>query len=987
MFSVLFFVVPHSIEAQNEGPFLYQLKEEISVEKYTIPKDSYIVAYQEENTYYTSIGNETINLNNLNVSKADNITEFEESIELAKKLMKSESAVDTISVDSKLNFRDVVITIENSKEFNIYYLDQDKYVIIGNLPYKIENPNEAESNTENTSSNDNQLEDSNKSNSSEITEESPNLEDTDVSKENIEVDEAKENTDSLQDKEESKDSSEKVVSSNVNQSSSSNLLMQQTNDVWSQNQANYFKVNVYSLPVYISDNNTLIKKAELRQNQVYEIQGELGNWHIIDYGEKSGYVWKESTTPYNGSLPSNSTSSTDYGNISININNNAVVYDNSNGSLEPYGMIVEGNEYSAIAKVGNWYKVNFVNRIGYVHQNGIEREFTPSDNYFKVDVYSLPVYESQNGELVKVGEMRNGEVYKRTGTAGNWHGIQFGNKTGFVWSDDTVPVSRDKAKPNSDSNNIAGTFTTTSHAVVYDNSSGEMIAIGQINQNVTYPYEIIAGNWIKVSFGNRYGYVYKEWVNFNFNSNDEYFRVENDYLPVYHNISGSLEKVGHLSINQVYQRTGSKGDWHEINFGNRTGYVWSKSTQPSSRTAAKNWNVNLKNSSSQLIASHGLKVYDNSSGMILFGRIEEGAIVPVIDKVGSWYRVLIGERIGYLYETGVSKHVYDYKTYNINFADIVNRQLSLNPQTDDHTYAYVHKDYIAKSGDTGTVSATSLHVRDIPGGNSYGKISSGTKVQIIGTSSMNNNWYKIKNPYKNYYGWMKADKDQLNYYMNPSNFKDLPAQRLQFLKLDLYTGISVKELSKTLVNKGILTGKASAFSTAARQVGINEIYLIAHALLETGNGSSPLAKGIPVMVERDKYGNPIKENGEIQIRFATSYEKPDATVYNMYGIGAYDNCAKKCGAQYAYNAGWNTVDKAIVGGAEFISEDFIKSPTYRQNTLYKMKWNPRYFVGETRSPHQYATDIGWAYKQVGRISQSYSLLDNYNLHLEIPSYK
>lgn len=320
-------------------------------------------------------------------------------------------------------------------------------------------------------------------------------------------------------------------------------------------------------------------------------------------------------------------------------------------------------------------------------------------------------------------------------------------------------------------NNTSGTFTTKDHTVVYDNTSGEMIPIGQISKGNSYPYELIAGNWIKISFGNRYGYVYKEWVNFNFTSSQNYFRVNEDYLPVYHNVGGSLEKVGHLVENQVYKRTGSKGDWHEIKFGNKVGYVWSKSTQPSSSNAASNWNTNLSDSNTQLIARNGLKIYDNTSGMVLFARVEEGTTIPIIDKVGNWYRVLIGNRIGYFYETGVSDHVYNYTNYNISLNDMVNRQLTYNPQTDDHTYAYVHKDYIRRSGSgypfTGTVNATSLHIRDIPNGNSYGTIQSGAKVTVVGISSMNSSWYKIKNPYNNYGGWMKADKDQLNYYMNP----------------------------------------------------------------------------------------------------------------------------------------------------------------------------------------------------------------------------
>ena len=40
----------------------------------------------------------------------------------------------------------------------------------------------------------------------------------------------------------------------------------------------------------------------------------------------------------------------------------------------------------------------------------------------------------------------------------------------------------------------------------------------------------------------------------------------------------------------------------------------------------------------------------------------------------------------------------------------------------------------------------------------------------------------------------------------------------------------------------MLENQGQAFN-AAKLTGVNEIYLIAHALLETGNGQSKLAKG------------------------------------------------------------------------------------------------------------------------------------------------
>ena len=51
--------------------------------------------------------------------------------------------------------------------------------------------------------------------------------------------------------------------------------------------------------------------------------------------------------------------------------------------------------------------------------------------------------------------------------------------------------------------------------------------------------------------------------------------------------------------------------------------------------------------------------------------------------------------------------------------------------------------------------------------------------------------------------------------------------------------------------------------------------------------------------------------------------------------------------------GWDTPEKAIKGGADFIHQHFLSHDD--QNTLYSMRWNPK-----NPGEHQYATDIKWA---------------------------
>ncbi|KXJ38470.1 hypothetical protein AX282_14265 [Bacillus spizizenii] len=282
--------------------------------------------------------------------------------------------------------------------------------------------------------------------------------------------------------------------------------------------------------------------------------------------------------------------------------------------------------------------------------------------------------------------------------------------------------------------------------------------------------------------------------------------------------------------------------------------------------------------------------------------------------------------------------------YNLTLSDMLSKQMNANPQTD--SAAYVSLSYINTS--TSTVTADYLNVRSTPevkSDNIIGQVQKGDKVTII---SKEGNWAKIN------MGWRKASREEVTYYINPENFSISSKYYFQFLKLSQYAGLTATEVNnKILKGKGILEGKGESFIKAAESNNINELYLIAHSLLETGNGSSELANG-------------VMYNGK--------------KVYNMYGIGAYDGDAVTKGAQYAYNQGWFTPEAAILGGAKFIGSSYIHNATYHQDTLYKMRWEPTV-------SHQYATDIGWAYKQVNRMYSLYTLLDNYTLYYDIPKYK
>ncbi|UOQ87046.1 peptidoglycan-binding protein [Gracilibacillus salinarum] len=234
-----------------------------------------------------------------------------------------------------------------------------------------------------------------------------------------------------------------------------------------------------------------------------------------------------------------------------------------------------------------------------------------------------------------------------------------------------------------------------------------------------------------------------------------------------------------------------------------------------------------------------------------------------------------------------------------------------------------------------------------------------------------------KTPKANGSGSISAGRNLVEYYANPSNFSMSSKSYLQFLILNKSANTNVNEINdKVLTGVGSLTNEAAAFIEAGEEYGVNEIYLMAHALHETGNGRSTLARGVGV----DKNGNiPTDSEGNLIIITDKNDPRVDKVVYNMYGYGAVDANPTRGGVRYAYENGWFSPSEAIIGGASDIVRGYISKG---QDTLYKMRWDP-----DDPGDHQYATHVAWAVIQTSEMHEIYQSLNNYVHSFDVPSYK
>ncbi|WP_340084376.1 SH3 domain-containing protein [Siminovitchia sp. FSL H7-0308] len=725
----------------------------------------------------------------------------------------------------------------------------------------------------------------------------------------------------------------------------------------------YFKAVGNSVPVYVNRGGKTTHVGNLVNGQEYVIVGQIEGFLRIHFGGQVAYVRTSADiVPSNGSSIKNvNRGAASKGRAIQTKRNPVIIYDNTSGSLVAFGELKQNESYTTVMQTSqNWFQVIFGGRLGYIYKPHVIVPMNSNDRYFQPYYSNTPVYMNRNGKSVKVGDLKSNQEYQSFGQISGFVRIQYGNgyayvRTGHVSASEGKSIKNHSKAPFS---NTGWTIKAKRNIPVYDNTSGRLVEFGSIDLDQEYITVRDSSNyWLEVNLAGRIGYIYKPHAHIYFKGADKYFQPLGSDVDIIVNDRGRNVVVGKLSKEQAFRILGRTKGFLRFQYGNGFAYVRSQLVYPSKGNSIKNANPGKRNSKVQFRTARTVPIYDNTSGsMVEFASLEPNQSYHIIRQTSeNWLEVSIGNRIGYVYLPWVSLGPRFKETaYGLTLQEMLNIQMKHNPQTDKKYNAFVSAKYIDQYN---RVIADSLHVRGGPSPSYWvlGQLPKGQQVKILRTVRSNdrNNpiWYEIE------YDWMwkNASPSDVAYYLNPNNFSRDSDAYFQFLVLSESAGLNAAEVNnKILAGKGILSGKASAFIEAARIHKINDVYLISHSLLETGNGTSTLANG-------------VMYNGK--------------KVYNMYGVGASDRCPVTCGAKFAYDSGWFTPEAAIIGGAKFISNEYIHNKTFKQDTLYKMRWNP------VQSWHQYATDIGWAVKQVFRMKQLYNLLDTYSLIYDIPVYK
>ncbi|MGG0848450.1 SH3 domain-containing protein [Peribacillus simplex] len=759
----------------------------------------------------------------------------------------------------------------------------------------------------------------------------------------------------------------------------------------------YVNVSTGSLNMRKSGADSASVVAKLTRGTQVTVYSESKGWAKIKANGKDGYVrtkYLSATKPGTVTKAAATVKTTEkYVNAStLNMRKSGTV------SSSIVARLSKGTKVTVYSESKGWGKVKANGKDGYVSTKYLSTSkpgsgstvATPEKTTTKyVNTGLLNMRKSGTASSSIVSRLSKGTKVTVYSESKGWAKIKANGKDGHV---STKYLST--TKPGTETTPSIPDKTTTKYVNVSSGTlnmrkSGSESAsiVAKLSKGTQVTVYSESKGWAKIKANGQDGYVSTDFLSTTKpeakpsipeKTTVKYVNVSSGSLNMRNKPSESASVIVKLAKGVKVEVISESNGWSKIKAYGGEGYVntqYLSATKPGS--VPESPNLNPDEEETTLVkyvkvndgSSLNMRSFASASASII-AKLVNNTAVTVYSESNGWSRVTANGKTGYVstqYLTAKAQGpgssdgsiIRIDKEYNLKMDKMVEIQMAVNGQTDKTYKTYIREDGLTLINSTkGTVKGSGWRVRGGAGSNYWavGAVSNNQSLNIKSKVKGSDGYYWYEVSYNK--TWVNASPDDINYNLNPDNFVNDPIKSFQFVKLSQVTNMNVSEVNaRILSGKGILQGQAATFTTAGEKYGVNEIYLISHALLETGNGTSPLATG-------------VKVNGKM--------------VYNMYGVGAFDGTAVSSGAQYAYKAGWFTPEAAIIGGAEFIAKGYIATG---QDTLYKMRWNPTAAEKNGYASHQYATDIGWATKQVKQIHNLYSLLDSYKMTIEVPKYK
>ncbi|WP_265623216.1 SH3 domain-containing protein [Bacillus paramycoides] len=701
-------------------------------------------------------------------------------------------------------------------------------------------------------------------------------------------------------------------------------------------------INATSLRVRSAANTSSAVLGNLKNGEKVTVLGKANGWAKISYQGKEGYVSLEFVKLEAGKQEEKPAENITNGTQEVGMINatSLRVRSAANTSSAVLGSLKNGEKVTVLGKANGWAKISYQGKEGYVSLEFVKleagkQEEKPAENITNgtqeigmINATSLRVRSAANTSSSILGNLKNGEKVTVLGKANGWAKINYQGKEGYV-SLEFVKLEAGKQEEKPAENITNGTqevgminatslrvrsAANTSSAVLGNLKNGEKVTVlGKAN------------GWAKISYQGKEGYVSLEFVTLGKDSTDptnpeqvteERAVVNASLLNVRKGPSTGAAAVGHLKNGETVTIIGKENGWAKIHFNGGEGYVSLqflkvKQGSTSYEIVTSSQKVQKPNEveATQIMQNLKEDAYIKSDGKVVNmkqGFVRANGVINIYDIATGKKLTYVkgGADLKFVKAAGDRIHVQiDGMTGYVNINDV-----TLHPAMTGEKTSY----YATKNGKL-------YHYVYNPANGKYATYQIGNAPKHL----------KEGERYEAF------DKKQIGGQDSYQYFEYMPLRATS-----TYTGDEIDNfLSKSNANSPLI-GLGKYFVSAAEKYKMNAGYLVSHAILESGWGTSRIAQDKKNLfgfraVDSDPYNGATGfKTWEEGIDFCAAYiDKhyltPGGNTYNGGNLG---DKAEGMNVMYASDENWGQQIASLMHRIDSMngSKDLNK---YRLGTL------------------------------------------------------
>ncbi len=341
--------------------------------------------------------------------------------------------------------------------------------------------------------------------------------------------------------------------------------------------------------------------------------------------------------------------------------------------------------------------INFADKPVYAVENNANKAKVESSTEIKslkgqvVNVNTnLNIRESAGTNSSIVGCLVNGERVTIKGKTGDWYNIDYNGKPGYIYKDFVREFNGDSPtkpveKPSATSSSKGEVVNVSTNLRMRSSASTSASIVGYLNSGDKFNIKEKSGEWYLIELNGKTGYIHKDYVK-EINNDTPSKPTEpkptssqkpgdNATSPVYSkgeviNVSTNLNIresartnssiVGYLVNGQQFNIKGITGDWYNIDFNGKPGYIYKDFVREFNSDAptkpVEKPNVASSSKGEVVNVSTNLRMRSsNSASASIVAYLNSGDKFNIKEKSGEWYLIELNGKTGYVHKDYVKE--------------------------------------------------------------------------------------------------------------------------------------------------------------------------------------------------------------------------------------------------------------------------------------------------------------------------------------------